>query len=97
MPLIQVTPEHLHRQANTVRNYRKDHEDYMAKLRRLIYSLDESWKGEAQSAFVEKFQSMESVYKKFSQVLAQYADLMDKTASEIQSTDQNIRSMINNI
>lgn len=97
MPLIQITPENLHRQATTVRKYKTDQENYMGKLRRLIYSLDESWKGEAQDAFVAKFQSMESVYKQFSQVLGQYADLMDKAANEIQNTDQNVKRMIQNV
>ena len=97
MPLIQITPENLHKQANSIRKYKTDQETCMGKLRRLIYSLDESWKGDAQDAFVAKFQSMESVYKKFSDVLEQYAKLMDKAADDFSREDQNAKSMIRNI
>ena len=97
MPLIQISPENIKAQANNVRKYKRDQENNMNKLRKLIYSLDESWKGEAQDAFVAKFRSMEGIYKKFSDILEQYAKLMDKAANELQSTDQTIRNRIRNI
>lgn len=97
MPLIQITPESIRSQANTVRKYKQNQEAVITKLRRIVYTLNDSWKGEAQDAFVAKFQSMDSVYRKFSEVLEQYAALMDKAANEMQSTDQNIKSMIRNI
>ncbi len=97
MSLIQVTPEHLHTQARNIRKYNDKQEETMSRIRRLIYSLDESWKGEAQRAFVQKFQSMESIYRKLTDVLNEYAKLMDRTAEEMQKTDQDVLRMIKNI
>lgn len=97
MSLIQITPENIKDQANNVRKYKTEQENTMNRLRKIVYSLSDSWRGDAQEAFVIKFQSMESVYKKFSSVLEQYAALMDKAANEMQATDHSIKSMIQNI
>jgi WXG100 family type VII secretion target len=97
MSLIQVTPEILKSQATTVRKYKTDQEQTMKRIRNLVLSLNDSWKGEAQDAFVAKFQSMDQTYRKLSQVLESYAKLMDTAANELQATDQNLRSIIRNI
>lgn len=97
MSLIQITPENLRSQANAIRKCRYEQETNINKLKKLVYSLEDSWKGEAQDAFVIKFQSMDSVYRKLYDVLEQYANLMEKAANEMQSTDQNIKRMIQSI
>lgn len=97
MSLIQITPENLRSQANAIRKCRYEQETNINKLKKLVYSLEDGWKGEAQDAFVIKFQSMDSVYRKLYDVLEQYANLMEKAANEMQSTDQNIKRMIQSI
>ena len=62
-----------------------------------MLSLKDSWKGEAQDAFVAKFQSMEHTLRKLTEVLEQYAKLMDKSADDMQTTDQNLKRIIQNI
>jgi len=84
MALIQVTPEVLNSKATEVRNLRSQHDDTMARLRSLILALNETWKGEAQAAFVAKFESM--------QMLEGYATLMDTAARELQNTDQGLKA-----
>lgn len=97
MAIIQVTPETLTSQATTVRKYKTDQEQTMKRIRDLVLSLSDSWKGEAQDAFVAKFQSMDYTYRKLSEVLESYAKLMDKAANELQATDQNLKNIIQNI
>ena len=97
MALIQVTPETLKSQANTVRKYKTDQEQTMQQIRKLVLSLSDSWKGEAQDAFVAKFQSMDYTYRRLSKVLDAYAKLMDTAAKELQATDQNLKNIIRNI
>lgn len=97
MTLIQVNPETLRSQASTVRKYKIDQEQTMQRIRNLVLSLSDSWKGEAQDAFVDKFQSMDHSYRKLSQVLESYAKLMETAASEFHTTDQNLRNIIRNI
>ena len=86
MALIQVTPEVLNSKATEVRNLRSQHDDTMARLRSLILALNETWKGEAQAAFVAKFESMQSSFTSFSEML------MDTAARELQNTDQGLKA-----
>lgn len=97
MSLIQITPEQLRHQANEIRKCQCEQEANINKLKKVVYSLEDSWKGEAQDAFVIKFQSMDFVYKKLYDVLEQYAKLMEKAANEMQSADYNIKRMIHNL
>lgn len=92
MAIIQVTPEVLTSKANEVRSLKAQHDDTMAKLRSLVLALNETWKGEAQDAFVAKFESMQNSFTSFSEMLEGYAKLMDTAARELQNTDQSLKS-----
>jgi WXG100 family type VII secretion target len=92
MAIIQVTPEVLTGKATEVRSLKSSHDDTMAKLRTLVLGLNETWKGEAQDAFVTKFEGMQSTFTNFSEMLESYAKLMDTAARELQNTDQNLKS-----
>ncbi len=96
MAIIQVTPELLSSKANEVRSLKAQHDDTMAKMRSLVLALNENWKGEAQDAFVSKFESMQSSFTNFSNMLEGYAKLMDTASRELQATDQNLRSTVQN-
>ena len=87
MALIQVTPDLLNGKANELRGYKDQHDDAMAKMRTLIYGLNEVWKGDAQDAFLAKFESMQSTFTNFSQMMEDYAKLMDTAAKRMQDTD----------
>jgi WXG100 family type VII secretion target len=92
MAIIQVTPEVLTGKATEVRSLKSNHDETMAKLRSLVLGLNETWKGEAQDAFVGKFESMQSTFTNFSTMLDDYAKLMDTAARELQNTDQSLKS-----
>lgn len=92
MALIQVTPELLEGKASEVTNIRNEHDSLMNQLKSLITSLNEIWKGTAQDAFVEKYQSMQSTFTQFSEMLEQYATLMKTAASDLRTTDETLKS-----
>lgn len=96
MAIIQVTPELLASKASEVRSLKSSHDDTMAKLRSLVLSLNDTWKGEAQDAFVSKFESMQNYFTNFSEMLEGYAKLMDIAARELQNTDQSLKSTMQN-
>ena len=97
MAIIQVTPEVLISKANEVRSLKAQHDDTMAKLRSLVLALNETWKGEAQDAFVAKFEGMQNSFTSFSEMLEGYAKLMDTAARELQNTDQSLKSTMQSI
>lgn len=94
MAIIQITPEVLTSKAAEVRSLKATHDDTMAKLKTLVHSLNETWKGTAQDAFVAKFESMQGSFTSFSEMLEGYAKLMDVAAREMENTDNTIRNTI---
>lgn len=96
MAVIQVTPETLRSKAGNVRSYRAEHDETMAKLKNLIYGLNEIWKGDAQTAFLAKYESMQPTFENFSELLEGYAKLMDTAANELEATDQSLKATMNN-
>lgn len=95
MALIQVTPDLLRGKATELRGIKDEHDQAMARMKTLILGLNEIWKGEAQDAFVEKYNSMQATFTNFSQLVEDYAGLMDTTANSMQQTDESLKSAIN--
>ena len=87
MATIQITPEVLRSKATDVRTYKGEHDEVINKLRTLINGLNETWKGDAQTAFVSKFESMQSTFTNFSEMLEGYAKLMDTAAQKMEEAD----------
>ena len=67
----------------------------MTKMRTLIMGLNEIWKGDAQAAYVAKYESMQSTFTNFSQMIEDYAKLMDTAAQKLQETDTALQSTMN--
>lgn len=95
MALIQVTPDLLTGKATELRGLKDQHDEAMSRMRTLIMGLNEVWKGDAQDAFVAKYESMQTTFTNFSQMLEDYARLMDTAAQRLQETDQNLQSTMN--
>lgn len=94
MPLIQMTPELLEGKAGEVRNLRAEHDQVMARIKTLVHALNEQWKGEAQTAFVAKFDSMDGTFKNFSEMLESYAQMMDASAKSMREFDHDLGANI---
>lgn len=94
---ILITPEQLKERASKVREYRQQHVDIMSKFNNLVLNLTESWQGDAQQAFVAKYQGMKDKFNKFDEALGKYAVDMDDTADIMQETDQSLASKINSL
>ena len=94
---ILITPEQLKERASKVREYRQQHVDTMSRFNNLVLNLSESWQGEAQQAFVAKYQGMKDKFNKFDEALEKYAVDMDETADIMQETDQSLASKINGL
>ena len=92
MALIQMNPDSLTAKAAEVRTLRAKHDEAMGKLRTLIRALNEVWKGEAQDAFVAKFEDMQPTFTSFSESLEEYAKLMDTSAKAMRETDEQLKA-----
>ena len=94
MALIQVTPDLLNGKATELRGIKDEHDQAMARMRSLILGLNDIWKGDAQSAFVAKYESMQGTFTAFSQMIDDYATLMNTTAAKMQESDSILAGSI---
>ena len=95
MALIQVTPDLLTGKANELRGLKSEHDEAMTKMKTLITGLNEIWKGDAQDAFLAKYESMQNTFTSFSEMLEDYAKLMDTAATKLQETDASLQATMN--
>ena len=96
MALIQVTPELLRGKAGNLRSLKSQHDDTMRQIKTLVDGLVEQWKGDAQTAFVQKFNSMQPTFNQFSEMLENFAKLMDASANDLEQADLNAKNRIAN-
>lgn len=94
MALIQVTPDLLTGKAGELRGMKATHDENMAKMRSLMTGMNEIWKGDAQDALLAKYESMQSTFTQFSEMLEGYAKLMDTAAQKMQETDSSLASQM---
>lgn len=94
MAQITVTPELLRAKANELRGIRQNHDDSMSQMRTLVSSLTEIWTGSAQDAFVAKYESLQPTFTQFSQMIEDFAGLMDTHATRMEETDQSMSQTI---
>ena len=93
---IRVTPGTLRDQATKVRSHRDTHDTTILALTNQVENLHQVWEGEAQTAFFNNFMGMRETFRNFSEMLEGYARLMDTAATELETTDQNLRSQMQN-
>jgi len=93
MSEIKVTPEMLRARAGDVRRYRGEHDGTILRLNQIIFGLEDVWRGRSQTAFVEKYRSMEATFRNFSEMLEGYAQLMDNAATQLQAADDNLAKL----
>ena len=92
--MIQITADLLRAKSGELRDMRAEHDEVMNRMRNLILNLNEVWKGDAQTALVERYEGMQSTFTNFSELLESYAMLMDKAAAAFENAEQQNTSYI---
>ena len=92
MAEIHVTPEVLRSKAGELRGYRSEHDDAINKITNLVNGLPGEFKGGAANAYIEKFNSMQSTFTNFSELLEDLAKKLDIAANNFESTDSQSAS-----
>jgi len=90
MTQLTVSPEELRASARELEKLRQQHLELMKKMRILVMSLSDSWKGEAQEAFTRSFLAKNQTMNDVSSVLAQYAALINQAADEAETMDNTL-------
>ena len=93
MARIQVTPELLREKSKEVRTLKEEHIATIQKLTTLVEGLGEIWQGDAQTAFLAKFQGMKGTFQQFEQMLEGYAVDLDTNASIYEQAEAQAKAV----
>ena len=94
---ILMTPETMRTQAAQIRKNAQKHTEIIQRMTNLVLTLDEVWTGEAQKAFLVKYQGMRAFFDSFDRALASFAEVMEQTAQRMEAADQAMKIKINSI
>ncbi len=87
MPKILVTPEFLKAKAKELETAQATLNSTMASIQGLADSLPAEWEGQAQTAFLNSYESKKQVYKTFSNDLQKFADFLNDYAGTMDTAD----------
>lgn len=90
MSQLQMSPDEMRGKANEVENLRQNDIEIMRKLRILVMGLSDSWTGDSQTAFVNKFVESQQTMNNFFQTLEDYINLLNDAASEGETADSDL-------
>lgn len=94
---IRANPDELKAKSGEIRKLKERHKDAMNHITNIVLTIGEVWRGDAQDAFVAKYQSMQSVYNSFEDALEEFAVLVDNFSNDLRSADQSGKSSISSI
>lgn len=84
---IQVTPELLREKSGELRTLKSNHDENMAKMRSLIMNLNEIFEGKAHASLIQEYESMQSTFTNFSNMIENYAKWLDTAANRFEEQD----------
>ena len=87
---IYLSPEMLSAKAKEVRGLEAEQVEILKRLDDVINSLNEVWKGDSQTSFVEQYNGMKATLQKFTDIMEEYAVGMDNAVQAIQDKDQEL-------
>ena len=85
---ILLTPENLLSEASNLLQCKSELDNIFTQIANLIAGFINHWHGEAQQAFTESFNQKKTVFDKFSEDMAKFADFMKTYANSMQDTEK---------
>ncbi len=86
----QVTPAILKEKALEMRSIRSQHDYYIQKMNYLSKELQELWKNDIQTSFIEELEHMQSAVRDFSNLTDEYASLLEMASEELKTKQIDI-------
>lgn len=91
---IKLNADQLRGEAKKIRKIKSNHDSEMSNLFRLVENLEAAWQGESQKEYYTMFAAAETTFNKFSQMLEEFASLMEYSANEMEAKDVEIGGTI---
>ena len=87
---IIVTPEVLRNNSSEIRNEKAKFEETISRMRTIVNSMSGEFEGEAATAYINNFESYNSSFTQFSELIESFAKKLDVTAQTMEETDASL-------
>lgn len=87
MAIIKIDADTLRSKATEIRNMKATHDENIARMRALVTNLSGVFEGEAATAYVNQFESMQATFTSFSEMIEMFAAELDTTAASFGELD----------
>ena len=97
MALLDIRPEALQSRAQQIDSLRQSDIETLTKIRSLILNLEDTWKGQAAEAYVNKYLSQQNSLNEFYNTLQEFVSLLKEAAVQANSIEGELISAVNQI
>ncbi|MBQ6981740.1 MAG: WXG100 family type VII secretion target [Synergistaceae bacterium] len=87
MPKIRLTSDVLKQKSGEVTQCMEEQQEIIRKVAQVISDIVAEWEGEAQKAFIQKFDEARPVYEKFAPDLSNFANFLTNYAETMEYVD----------
>ena len=92
---IIVTPETLRNNATEIRNEKAKFEETISRMRTIVNGMSGEFEGEAATAYINNFESYNTSFTQFGELIDSFAQKLDITAQTMEETDAQLASANN--
>lgn len=97
MTVLDIIPSTMRTNANNLESLRQQDMELIRKMRALVMSLNEVWKGSAEEAFVDNFMQHQNSMNEFYSSLEEFINVMNTACNKAEEADQELLSMVGKI
>lgn len=94
MAIIKIDADTLRSKATEIRTMKATHDENIARMRALVTNLSGVFEGEAATAYVNQFESMQATFTSFSEMIEMFAAELDTTATTFDEVDTTLASKL---
>ena len=97
MSLIDIKSDAVRARAQEIEDLRQSDMETLGKVRALVLTLEEHWKGRSEEAFVNKYLSQQSNINEFYNTLLEFTNLLKNAADKADRIDIELLEFVNKI
>ena len=97
MSSLDIRPESVRSRVRQIESLRQSDMETLGKIRTLVLTLDDVWRGRSEEAFVKKYLSQQNSISEFYNTLQEFVTLLNDASNKANSIDNELLSMVNRI
>ena len=97
MSLVDIRPELVRSRAQQIESLRQNDMETLRKIRTLVLTLEDVWKGRSEEVFVNKYLSQQNSISELYNTLQEFVTLLNDASNKANTIDSELLGMVNRI